>query len=244
MELADLTKNFGSLSNLLTDWLNCLRHPLKCCEQQLFELETEDAKIKRAVSTWMTSFVITLVILLPLYALIGIDLKKVEFHLPAFVILFLSFLCSGMASHIGFRLARINSQFADTFLIQAITVSCYTPLLTLMGYPSYLRLLMAMKEAKVHHLGMVDTLKGIFTPTRGDDIGAIFEMLGSVLLPLAFFPIAVFAEATSRRYAVNRAKILSSLSFSTAVLYSLPSVALSALYFFVIYIFTGEQATK
>jgi uncharacterized integral membrane protein len=103
MELADLTKNFGSLSNLLTDWLNCLRHPLKCCEQQLLELETEDAKIKRAVSTWMTSFVITLVILLPLYALIGIDLKKVEFHLPAFVILFLSFLCSGMASHIGFR---------------------------------------------------------------------------------------------------------------------------------------------
>ncbi len=111
MELTDLTKIFGSFGNLLTDWLDYLRHPLKCCEQQLLELETENAKIKRAISVWMTSFVISLVILLPSYALIEIDLKNAQFHLPAFVILFLTFVSGSAAFHIGFRQAKISSQF-------------------------------------------------------------------------------------------------------------------------------------
>src|SRR5271166_3384972 len=140
MGLEDLTKNITSLSAVIADWLRYLRRPLKCCEELLRDLPTEEQKIARGITVWLTTFIITLVILLPLYYLIGIDLKQVEFFLPAFLILFLNFLSYCVAIQIGFRMAKIQSLFSDTFLIYSVTVSCYAPLYTLLGFPLTWRL--------------------------------------------------------------------------------------------------------
>src|SRR5260221_686552 len=89
-------------------------------------------------------------------------------NLPTLVILLLSFVCGAIGVHFGFRLAGINSKFADTFLIQAITLSCYRPLLTLIFYPENLRLVMAINDAKGKHLLLSEALKAISTPPSGD----------------------------------------------------------------------------
>ena len=70
------------------------------------------------------------------------------------------------------------------------------------------------------------------------------QAYSNIFIFLTFVPIAIFAEAASRHYAVRRSRVLSSLSFSTVLGGILPSVMLAALYFFVIYMFTVDSSSK
>jgi len=245
MGIDDIKKTFASVSDLLSDWLRFLRRPFASCEQELSSQSTDDGKIKRAVSIWVTSFIISLIILLPLYSLMGIRLENLEFQLPACVILFLSFLSSCAVIHVGLRWSKIDSQFADTFLIQAITLSTYTPLLYIIAYPSNYRVMSVLKDAKVRHLGFGETLQAMFAqPIHPSAYDTATQAYAGIFMFLAIVPVAIFAEAASRHYAVKRSRVLSSLSFSTVVGGILPSAILSALYFFVIYTFTVDSSSK
>lgn len=239
MELSDLLKAFGSIRELLVVWLNCLRNPLQLCDLEFINLGNEDARLKRAISVWTVSFALTLVVLLPVYAVVGIGLKSFEFHLSTFLIFFLSFLCSGFFFHIGFLWSGIKSKFVDTFLIQAITVSCYTPLTTLMYYPSYLRLMSSIHDAREHRVSIAEALGYISgKQSRGDEP---FTYLSILFLPVALVPLVIFAQAVSKRYGVHRAKVLSSLSFATAVLVPISNGVFNAFYHLFIYIFSQDH---
>jgi hypothetical protein len=246
MGLEDITKSITSLSDVIADWLRYLRHPLKCCEELLRDLQTEEEKIKRGITNWATTFVMTLIILLPIYYLIGIDLKKVEFFLPAFLILFLNFLFYCVAIQVGFRRTKIQSLFSDTFLIYSVTTSCYTPLYNLIGFPTTLRLLTTLRDTKILHLGLQDTIKTVYLSLSSSASleNQTFIILSLFLIPLCCIPLVLFAEAASKHYAVSRQKIFSSLTFSVAVIAQVPCAALLFLYYVIIYIFASGPTPK
>jgi hypothetical protein len=110
MELSDIIKGADSMRRLLPNWIQCLRHPLQFSDQQFINLKDENAKVLRAISLLTVSFVLTLLVLFPLYHVVGIGLEDREFHLSTFFILLLSFLTSGVFFHIGFLWSGIKSK--------------------------------------------------------------------------------------------------------------------------------------
>src|SRR5208283_4498760 len=126
MGINDLKKAFGSLSDVLVEWLTYIRNPLRSCTRLLSTSEEDQSKIKLAINIMIVNFVISLIILTPLYYFVGISFKSLEFHLPAFFLSAVTVLWGAAAFHIGFHIFRIESHFADTLLIYSICVGCYS----------------------------------------------------------------------------------------------------------------------
>jgi hypothetical protein len=158
MELSDIIKGAESMRRLLPNWIQCLRHPLQFSDQQFINLKDENAKVLRAISLWTVSFVLTLLVLFPLYHVVGIGLEDREFHLSTFFILLLSVLTSGVFFHIGFLWSGIKSKLNDTLLMEAVTMSCYTPFITLTSYSVYLQIMNSINEARERHVSNADFL--------------------------------------------------------------------------------------
>ncbi|HYZ73499.1 MAG TPA: hypothetical protein VE641_10505, partial [Chthoniobacterales bacterium] len=227
----------------LVDWITCLIAPLRFSDQQLTTLRTHKGRLMCAIKVWGVSFLLTLILLLPLYWLIGIGLlQPIEFHLSTFVILFLSFFCSGLLFHAGFRWSGIKSKFTKTFLMQAITMSCYSPINTFTYYAFYLKLMNVINDAHEHNVATEGALGYMLGHQSAVDGPLTYLSILSV--PLSLLPIAIFAQAVSKRYGVPKVKVLSSLSFSTAILVPLSSAAFNAVYYLSLYNFSHGHTSN
>jgi hypothetical protein len=245
MGINDLKKAVDSLSDALVEWLTYIRNPLRSCTRLLSTSEEDQSKIKLAINIMTVNFVISLIILTPLYYFVGISFKSLEFHLPAFLLSAVTVLWCAAAFHIGFRIFSIESRFEDTLLIYSICVGCYSPIVIFVSYPAAMQFVIALKDARVHQLGFEGTFSVYMAlQDNASPIANLSKTLGGLMVPVSLVPLGLFAEAISKQYAVSRRNVLSSMSFSMGVVAILPGLALSLLYYVLIYIFASDQIPK
>jgi hypothetical protein len=180
---------------------------------------------------WVSSFIISAVLLTPVLRGVGIGLGSVDFQLSFFALLTVVLTTTSGFIHIGFRLDGIPSRPADTFLLYALAIGSYSPLFNLLSYPSLSLLVYSMKSARAHSLGFLGSLvaswRAMATPEPF--AGALIQVSTALLLPVTLAITGVFAEAIARYYKVDRRKVLSSISFSVAILAFLPLSAIGVI---------------
>lgn len=96
----------------------------------------------------MVSFLISLVLQLPMYELLGMDWQKAGFLLPSALLTLIIILAYGIAVHLGLKVNRVNSNVAETCLIYAVVFSAHAPFLTLLLYPVLVDMLVMLQIAK------------------------------------------------------------------------------------------------
>jgi hypothetical protein len=241
MSFDDLSKTFESVLNQFMEWFDLCRHPLTSVDA-LISLHNERDKISKSLRLWCVSFLLTLILNLPLLKIVGIEWETVGFHLPNFLLLTFLLMLSGLILHLGMRIYGIPSNVGDTVGAYTIVVCCYSPLLALLNYPAMDGLLASLRTAKGQHLSFIAAT--VFTMAEGRARNASYlgvvstamQYLGGIVSCLL---LTLIARKLSEAYCVPRSRMLAAFGFSVGALFVPMAVAFAAAYYFVIYAFTS-----
>jgi hypothetical protein len=241
VDLDDIRKGMDAIADLVVQWIQYIRDPRGSAIRLLAEVEPEQSRIRRAMGIWVISFVLSLLILTPVYSSVGIGFKNFEFQLVAFLFLTGTLICAGACMHIGFNRYGIRSKFGDTLLVYTVFFGCYSPLFNLLGYPYLYAIFGALRQAKAEHLGLYDTPVRVFSSLQSSAASVrIVGPVGSMLINLAaILLIGAFAGTIADYYGTTRKQILLSLSFSMSILAQVPVFLMTFLYYLVVYTYSS-----
>lgn len=236
MSFNDLTLAMNAIIDVFVEWLEYARHPFLACNRLLGDYETGQVRLKRAMKIWVSSFIISVVVLTPLYNRAGIGLVTLGFHLSLFLFVTVALLAASGAIHIGLRWDGVKSRFEDTLLIYSLFFGTFSPLFCLLSYPSLALMLSSLMVSKAHHLGSWETAvavsKAFSAPSPVASILLQFEHALTAVASLALS--GMFAEAVAKFHQTDRQRVLSSMSFSIAVLSIVPGFICALFYYYVV----------
>ncbi len=239
MSFNDLTSALNAIIDIFVEWLEYVRHPFLACDRLLVDYESDQVRLKRAMKIWVSSFIIGIVVLTPLYNRAGIGLATLGFHLSLFLFVTLALLLTSGAIHIGLRLDGVKSRFGDTLLIYSLFFGTFSPLFCLLSYPSLALLFSSLRVSKAHHLGSWATAEAVSKALSApSQIAGIFIQFQHALTVVASLALSgMFAEAVAKYYQTDRPRVLSSMSFSIAVLGIVPGIICAMFYYYVVFSF-------
>jgi hypothetical protein len=240
MTLDEIRKELDAIVDVLVQWIQYIRDPRGRAVKLLGVQEEEQSRIKRALGIWVVSFVISLLVLTPVYSSVGIGFKNVEFQLAIFLFLTSALICAGACAHIGFRWYGLRSNFGDTLLVYTVFFGSYSPIFNFIAYPYSYVLFRALRQAKSGQLGIYDAAVTGFTSLQS---GAMVTFVGPVAnlftTVATFLLLGMFASTLADYYRTTRKQILISLSFSFTVLAMIPTLLMTFLYYFVVYTYSS-----
>jgi hypothetical protein len=240
MILDDIRKGLDAIADLVVQWIQYIRDPRGNAIRLLAEPEPEQSRIRRAIGIWIISFVISLLVLTPIYSSVGIGFKNLEFQLPAFLFLTGALICAGACIHIGLKRYGVPSKFGDTLLVYTVFFGCYSPLFNLVSYPLLYAMFGVLRHVKSEHLGISDAAAELFTSFSSTASLRVVGPVTSILLQLAVgLLFGMFAGTMADYYGSTRKQILISLSFSITIMSQLPGLLMIFLYYFVIYTYSS-----
>jgi hypothetical protein len=224
----------------LVIWINCVRAPIAACQALINGGLSEEKKIHQACRVWVVGTLMGLILQIPVYGFLGVDWKKPEFYLPSAFFLLLAFIATVTVLHLGFRIYKIRSSFADTLVLYSIFVGAYTPLIQLLMLPNMYEVVTALKAIKAPGLGFPDAAEkffvGLSTAQRGSSFIAIYNAIAvTCLIAFSQALLVVFQRCASVLYDVDRPRALAAMNFAMGFLFPLPFALLLCFYYFVLY---------
>jgi hypothetical protein len=212
----------AALRDLFLEWFLAALHPITKC-QSLLSITDSDERLVAAIKLWTVSFIVALVVDLPLYHPIGIGLSSIEFHLSIFLCLTLAMVSCGLAIHLGLRIFGIRSTFSDVATIYTVYVMCYQPLLNLLTYFASSRMFSILGLARSQGQELDETIRFILAQlviagNRNDLTNDVGDLCFLRLLAESCLGSALLASTIADRYSVPRPKSFSALSFAMIVL--------------------------
>jgi hypothetical protein len=196
----------------------------------------------------MASFVVSLVVFLPLYYYYGIGLSSLEFHLPVFLYLTLGMIGCGFSFWFSLRIYGIRATFSDLMAIYTAYVMCYQPVLNLFSYFVCFRFFGILASAKAQGLNLDQAAHYFFAQSKAYGRSPDFIYFGSrlsswILLPLGCISSALMAAAVAERYSVPRQKSFSAVAFATVILVPIVAALQWMLIAFTEYVFVSSKSS-
>jgi hypothetical protein len=235
-----------SLKLILEDfllWLDCLGKPYVTCRKVLRKSSSE--KMVQFLRLWLVYSLISLTLQFPVYSIVGIDVKNVGFHLPNLLLLLLMQLLLGLAVHIGLRIYKIPSKFADTLTIYSVMIGSFSPFINLLIYPVTISAFQTLKSIKLSNPNFQEALKKYFESSQIPEHFSFVYTYTIVIAPflglLSFLLITLFSRMVAERYHSEKYRTFSAINFSIYVLNIIPLFFLILIYHFVVYVFISSN---
>ncbi|MBI2351402.1 MAG: hypothetical protein HYV00_08005 [Deltaproteobacteria bacterium] len=241
----ELSTHFALASEWFVDWFDCLRQPFSTAEQALKDCASEKDGLRRAFRLWAVSFLIGLVLQLPVYELLNMEWQKAGFLLPNALLLLLIFLATGVAIHLGLRVTRVPSNLVETCLIYAVIFAGHAPFFTLLLYPSLIDRLSLLQTAKMQGTGFWDAMIQMGAQIHLVSLGYRERSVAGVVADAIRWPVGflysgaimvLMQRALAARYNADRYPVFLGISLAIGVFSIFPLVILSLMYGFLLYI--------
>ena len=236
----DLKKVLGNFRDLFVEWFLAAIHPLNKC-QSLLAITDEREKWDSVFRLCLTSFLVALVITLPIYHPYGIELSSIGFHLYSFACLTFTMCACGFAVRLGLVMYGIKCRFSDAMAVYVACVLCYQPIVSALSYFEYLHLFSLLASAKRRGLELDEMLRFVIrsaTATRSSGFIEISTAVCSwLLLTVLCISSALMAITVAESFSVSRLKSFSAFAFSMTILVP-PILAMQGLLAaFAVYVF-------
>src|ERR1043165_1553612 len=153
-----LKDTFDFVRDCYAEWFRALRQPWSAAARLLSGPDAT-SRVGRATGFWFSAFFLSIVVSLPIYSIYGLKLENLSFQLCAILAQYLTLLGFSAAFHYSLRRYRINSDFAETFVLYTVVSAALGPVITVMALPAILRSLRLTSEIKAKHLTFVGTVK-------------------------------------------------------------------------------------
>jgi hypothetical protein len=212
----------------LQNWLFAAVHPVRTCRELLSE-SSDKEKVARSIRLLATSFLVSLVVNIPLYHPFGIGLIDMEFHLAEFLYLTIVMVSGAFAIQASLLIYRIKAPFSDVAAIYTVYAMSYQPVINLLCYFSSFRFLSLLNSAKAQKLDLDEVVKMIVTKsaklaepnTFSNDSARVCSWLLCALLCITS---ALITAQIADRYSISKRTSFSAVSFAVIVI--LPPVGL------------------
>ncbi|MGA3345704.1 MAG: hypothetical protein ABSC76_12620 [Terracidiphilus sp.] len=223
---SDVSKGFVdaliALRDLLQEWFTSALHPVNT-SRDLLAVEDEGERLIKALKIWVTSFIISVGVFLPLYHQYGIGLSSLEFHLSVVLYLTLGMVACGFAIQFGLRIYGIRATLPDVVAVYVAYVMCYQPILNLLSYFGFIQLFSLLGSAKGQGLNWGQTT-GFFVAqsaafaNKPDCFQICSKLCSWPLLAVSCVGSALMATSIAEKYSVPRIKCLSAFAFAMVIL--------------------------
>jgi len=161
------------LKNLIYNWLYCIFNPLSSCRYIVIEKRiTEIEKIQYAFGIWLTAFMLTVSLEIPIFSFFKVEWVNPKFYIPYLCIGFIYMILVCACLHFWLKIFRIPSKLNDTFLIYSILFGSFSPFILLGMYPLIIKNYFILKVFKEHDYDLMwlfNNLKSV-----NNDIDNIF----------------------------------------------------------------------
>jgi len=227
------------LKNLIYNWLYCIFNPYRSCRNIVIEKQITDIeKIQYAFGIWVTAFMLTVSLEIPIFSFFQIEWGNPEFYIPYICIGFLYFILTCTLFHLWLLIFRIPSKIIDTFLIYSILFGSFSPFILLGMYPLTIKNYYILKEFRAHAYDLMflyNNFKEI-----SDNIDKIFII--SITLPLtniisnilSYSLGVLFCLFIIEKYNSTKVKTFICVTFSQIVFLLPPLLLLKILEYFVV----------
>ena len=219
--IADLKKSLDYFLDLFVDWLLAAIHPIEKC-QSILSIIDEREKWRASLELLGTSFLVSVVLDLPLYQPYGLGLNSPGFHLSCLACLTFAMIACGFAIQLSLKLYGVKATFADITAIYVTSVMSYQPLVALLSYPSYLRLFSGLSSAKRQGFDLGQTVNLFLS--QGANIAKSYNFISissglssCFLLAITCIDSALMASIVAERFSVPRLKSFSAFAVATMI---------------------------
>lgn len=242
MKVKDVDENLNYAMASMIMWINCALAPIASCRALLDAEHSPEKKMHQAARIWVIATIIGFIMQLPIYGLLGVDWKKMEFYAPSLLFLLLAFLMTVTVLHFAFKIYKIESSFAEVLVIYSVLIGTYSPILTVLALPGMYDIVAAMQAVKsqAQGLGVVEVIEGVIADMneRQQDasaLGTYKSVAGYVLILLSQFLIVFFVHCLSGFYGIERHRAVAAVGFSLGLLFPLPLALIGFLYYTALY---------
>ena len=241
MKPEELSKSFSFLLDSLITWATSLRFPLKTARRLMGQAKSDLNAFKQASNLYLTAFLIGAVIQIPICQLYGISWSNAGFYLSTglvFLLIIISF-CAGI--YFGLRIFKIPVSFVDLYVLYIALIGVFSPLYTLLSYPTLFKILKTMSVLKKQNANLIEIATNLFKnlqPESSSIFYAVYSAIsGPMLMLFSFGMFAYLARILSLHLVVPKPKLFSALAFSFAVFCMIPTLLFSLFYYFILYAF-------
>jgi hypothetical protein len=219
-------KSLEQFLNLFVDWFFAAIHPIETC-RSILSITDEREKNRATLKLVVPAFLVSVVLDLALYQPYGPGLSSKEFYLSCFACLTFALIACGFAIRLSLKLYGVKAALADIMAIYATFVISYLPLVTILSYPSYLRLFSGLSSAKRQGFDVGQTValllnQGETIAKSNNFIGMSSGLSSCFLLAITCICSAFMASTVAERFSVSRVKSFSAFAFAT--MFSLPPI--------------------
>jgi hypothetical protein len=237
----EIAKSFEFLLDAMLSWAKCVRHPLLTWKQILTDAQGEESKaIKAATKLWLTSYIMSMLLLGWVYKLHGINMTDVGFYLSSAFLVFAFLVLFVVSMHVGFTLFKLPAPFQDTFVAYTVIVSACMPFTSILAAPSLMQTLKTLKAIKTQDLELSGAVVAYFSMAvtqSSSTVGTLSVISQIFLIPLGLLLMSTIFDMLASRWEIDRVRVYSAGTFGTAVVVVLPMLLMSFFQMLVMYSF-------
>lgn len=241
MKLKDLDENFNVAVASLIVWINCIRDPAAMRAELADPAMPADRKMALAMRIWAIATLIGLIIQLPVYAFLHVEWTKIELYLPAVLLLLIAFLMTVAIIHVGLRIYGVPSSFPDTLGAYSLIVGAWSPIIMVCTLPSIAGVMSGLRAAKQAGAEDIGTVVGTVFRYMNDPalksltLQVFQEISVAILMAFSIATLVAFQRSIAALYNIDRTRAVSAISFALGVLFPVPMVVVTGLYYFTFY---------
>ena len=213
----NVEKIIQAVTDAFSEWLESLCHPYLTCAKIVSDENSPRDRISKSLRIWGISFLLSLILQLPLYRLTGIDWKDAQFHSSNLVIALLVLFLNGSMTHLALRMFKIRSKLEDTLAIYTVIVGCFAPFLAILSYPETLQKLLLLQHVRQENLGLIAAV-GRFFNTENTDANSYFDQVtsgaGEIAVISNLLLLTTFTNVISIHYQIDKYRVSSAIVMS------------------------------
>jgi hypothetical protein len=242
MKPEDFAKSFDFIFDQLVKWFGCLLHPTKTYGSILSLASDGTDAIKRVMSVWVTSFLLTVFSSGWVYQLYGIGMSNVAFFLTQSVLMLAVLFCTVFAIYLAFKAYRLDAKFSEIFVVWAVYASAFAPIYALIVSPAAAKGIAALKSLKAQGVA-IDNVGQAYISAAMLQGNGMLEVLAALSVALVF-PFSIFHMSRVMTSVASVAQLPKVAAFNAGALGMIfalvPIALLSIMGQFMIYSFLGS----
>jgi hypothetical protein len=214
--LKDAKENFADLLDIFSEWFSVARHPIENC-RALLAVPGERDRYKQIKRLWVASFVITLIVSLPLYHQIGIDLSTMGYHLANLLCFSFLLMVSAFTTQIGLRIYKVRAPFSDIAAMWTAFFACYQPIFAVLANVTALKRYTTLATAHRQGLDFPHAIAAMYSVGSAAIPGPLdfaVTVCGWLALAGNLVCATLMAITIAEIYSIPRQKSFSALAFA------------------------------
>lgn len=241
MNPENFLESLDFLLDSLIEWAEAIRSPLDTANRIISTAGNDTNVFKGATKLWLTAFIISTVIQIPIFQLHEISWGDFGFYLSSGLVLLLIVLAYCGSIYGGLRAFGIEILFVDLYLLYIVLIGIFSPLISILSYPTTINFISTLDRLKEEGVNFTSAIIEMYSITQLGTSSVVLEVylsLSALLVTIFLYSmLSYLVNILSVELGASKTSIMNALTMGFVVFGLIPSMLLTILKYFAIFSF-------